>query len=73
MSDVLTDEIARDLQIVNEAIDMIEREDLSHWSTAHDRVTRDALQKERRALLIERETGMRQQALPLSDCGSNER
>lgn len=66
----LTDEIERDLRLVREAIDMIEREDLSHWSGAHDRVTLGALGEARRALLIEREEGMRQQELPLPGGGS---
>jgi hypothetical protein len=66
MSEQLRDEIDHDLTLVGQAISMIEREDLSKWSSAHDRVTIDALMEARRALLIERETGMRQQELTLS-------
>jgi hypothetical protein len=50
---------------------MIKHENLSHWSSGHDRVTLDALMEARRALLIERETGMRQQELVLADSGSS--
>jgi hypothetical protein len=66
MSDQLRDEIDHELALVGQAISMIEREDLSHWSSSHDRVTLDALMEARRALLIEREVGMRQQELTLA-------
>ena len=51
--------------LINQAIDMIERQDMSHWSDAHDRVVVLALREFRTVWCDEQE----RRAAPASDGG----